>query len=66
MDESRAQRLFSHPHSSSWRLFSLLWSVSTPSGPPIETRDGKVAMTHMERGKLNYRSTAGFYMQELV
>lgn len=43
MGESRAQRLVSHPRSSSWRPSSLLWSVSTPYGPPAETRDGKVA-----------------------
>ena len=41
--ESRAPRLVSHPHSSSWRLSSLLWSVSTLSGPPAEIRDEKVA-----------------------
>lgn len=44
MGGSRAQRPVSHPHSSSWQLFSLLWSASTPSGPPAETRDGKVAI----------------------
>lgn len=43
MGESRAQRLVSHPHSSFWQLSSQLWSVSTPSGPPAETHDGKVA-----------------------
>lgn len=43
MGESRAPRLVSHPRSSSWPLSSLLWSASTPSGPPAETRDEKVA-----------------------
>lgn len=40
--ENRAQRLVSHPRSSSWQLFSLLWSVWTPYGPREETHDGKV------------------------
>lgn len=43
-DESRGLRLVFHPHSSSWQLFSLLWSILTPSGPPAETRDGKVSI----------------------
>lgn len=43
MGESREQRLASHPHSSSWRLSSLLWSVLTPCGPRAKTHDGKVA-----------------------
>lgn len=44
MGASKGQTLVSHPHSSSWRLSSLLWSVWTPFDPPIETRDEKVAM----------------------
>lgn len=43
MGENREQRLVSHPHNSSWRLSSLLWSVLTPCGPPAKTHDGKVA-----------------------
>lgn len=67
MVESRAQKLFSHPHSSSWRLSSLLWSASTPSGPPAETRDGKVANeTHGKREiELQSNNQIGFSVEEV-
>ena len=41
---SRARRHASRLRSSSWQLSSLLWSAWSPSGPPAETHDGKVAV----------------------
>lgn len=57
MGESRVQMLASHPHSSSWQLFSLLWSVLIPCGPSAESHGGMVTfyIYEIEDNELNIK-----------